>query len=188
MDPKKDLLVILAYAGLSVLFAAICVAVWATGGHHFFVKHKLRIGALMLTLAGAATTGCPVRTCYEPVYDDDDSTLDETNVMALDGYQNNEPITVDLSVDNTLVGTITNPSGQTFTFGVLDSDGVVQVAPIESIDGAIDQEVETFEITLDPGLANGFYFLVLTDTEADFVADVTPRASYELTITGSDAT
>lgn len=188
MDPKKDLLTVLAYAGLSVLFAAICVAVWATGGHHFFVKHKLRIGAIMLTLAGVATTGCVTRTCYEPVQDDDDSMADETNVMALDGYLSGDTIQVDLSVDNTLTGTITNPEGQNFAFAVMSADLLIQAAAIESIDGAIDQEVETFEITLDPGLDSGQYALHLTDADESQVTVVDPRASYIIEVLGADAT
>ncbi len=188
MDPKKDLLVVLAYAGLSILFTAICLAVWATGGHHFFVRHKLRIGALMLTLAGTATTGCVTRTCYEPVYDDDDSTQGDTNVMAIDGYNDGDTIEVDLSADNTLTGTITNPDGQAFSFAILDGEEVIQVAAIESIDGAFDQQVETFEIAIDPGLAAGTFTLVLTDTDEADVAVVDPLATYELVLTGADAT
>jgi len=188
LDPKKDLLTVLAYAGLSVLFAAICVAVWATGGHHVFVKHKLRIGALMLTLAGTATTGCPVVNCYDYSPPDDDSADDYHNLMAIDGYVNGDMIEMDLSAGNTLTGTITSPVGQVFAFGVLDSSDVVQVAAIESIDGAIDQEVEAFEIAIDPGLASGTYTLVLADVEEAHVADVEPAATYQLVITGVDMT
>jgi len=53
---------------LAVVFVAISLAVYFTGGKNkYFLSKKLKIGAMIITLT-AVTNGCriPVATCYEP--------------------------------------------------------------------------------------------------------------------------
>jgi hypothetical protein len=57
----------IAYAVVAAGFVAVSFLVWITRRHPYWVRKKLSIGALLLSLTAFATTNCyPARTCYVP--------------------------------------------------------------------------------------------------------------------------
>jgi len=95
---KKEILVPLAVVVLSIAFVGISAMVVLSRGHPWCIKKKLRIGAVLLTLTGAATTGCGGHqiSCYDPI----------VNELSVENQHYGGEITVDLSVGHTLSGKV----------------------------------------------------------------------------------
>ncbi len=60
-------------ASLWLAFAAVCAGLWLSGGRGPLTRAKLRLGGLILTIAGVSTALAVGCSCYEPmrVYDSD---------------------------------------------------------------------------------------------------------------------
>jgi len=62
---KKELILPIFILLLSFLFIIISIFVFFTKGNAWFIKKKLKIGAMMLSLTGILGCGSPRPTCYD---------------------------------------------------------------------------------------------------------------------------
>ncbi len=65
---KEDVARYMTVGTVAVAFAGVSFLVWITRRHPYWVKKKLSIGALLLSLTAVTTGGCTsVHACYAPV-------------------------------------------------------------------------------------------------------------------------
>ncbi len=154
---KKELWIALLVIGLAAAFVAVSLAVYLTRGHPWFIKKKLRVGAMLLMLTGAANTGCfGESTCYVR------ALPNEMILTTEDGQPLEGEITLDLRMDRTLRGRIWFRNADIFEFVVVDAQNhEVQREDIFAADGAFDEDSEEFEIEIRGDLASGDFRLDL---------------------------
>jgi hypothetical protein len=139
---------------LGLLFAAfglVSLAVIITGSHPYFIKKKLRLGALIISLTGAVT-GCLEPMCYDPVAPDQ-FEIDRQK-------KRDDTLTVVLPDSNLIRGKIYSPTRQYYSFGLLDnSDAYIQKDTVHAVDGAFDGNIEEFRIAINSNIEPGIYTL-----------------------------
>jgi hypothetical protein len=161
MDNKYFLPIIVA--GLTIVFVVVSIMVFVSGKNAYFIKKKLRVGALLITLTGAAA-GCGenIVTCYDPI---------PSNLFHIDRSNQTNEITINPAVADTLSGRIENRNGEKFSFAVLgQKDTVIQKDNIKAIDGAFDESLEEFRITIGKNIPSGSYNLRLYSCEKDSIS------------------
>lgn len=180
---KKELLLPLAFVALCLAFVCVCALVVVSRNHPFFIRKKLRLGALLLSLSSAAAcSGCSggnTIMCYEPAPPADDMRLDLQEEEHQDSV-----ITMDLAEDNELLGVINNCTANAYSFLVFDtSDVVVQQEDIIALDGVYDSYSEEFTVTIREDLPAGYYTLSLFAVNAEAIDDIDAwRSQYFLHI------
>jgi hypothetical protein len=148
---------------LGVLFAGFGLfsfLVILTKRHPYFVEKKLRLGALILSLSGAAI-GCTATTCYSPIM---------TNMVVIDNsITSNDTIVISKSVNDTISGKITERVGTTFSYAILDSSTrIVAKDNLHPTDGAFDENVEEFAINI-ASTPRGKYNIQFYEVQADSI-------------------
>lgn len=181
--PKKELLLPLAFVALCLAFVCVCALVVISRNHPYFIKKKLRLGALLLGLSSAAACGCgpgdDIIMCYDPAPPADDMSLDLREEVH-EGFD----ITMNLEVDTELYGVIGNCAANSYSFLLVDASGtVVQLEDIMALDGAYDDYDEDFLITIRDDLPVGDYTLSLFAMSAQEIEDIDAwRSQYFLHI------
>lgn len=181
--PKKELLIPLFFVALSLAFVVVCALVVISGSHPYFIKKKLRLGALLLSLSSAAACGGgpgdDVIMCYDPA-----PPADEMNLDLRDEVHQGFDVTMDLEQDNELHGAINNRSGEAYSFLLVnEADVVVQQEDIGALDGVYDDYDEDFVITIREDLPAGHYTLSLFAMDVEAIDDIDAwRAQYFLHI------
>ena len=166
---RRGTYVSIALIGLSAAFVLVSLAVRLSRGHPFFIRQKLKTGALILSLTAAASTpGChdPQPTCYMP-YEPPPIVpiqFDETDTSG--------EIHLDLAAQTALSGHLLL-SDDAYRFRILDQDQqVAQAGALVAVDGAFDSADEDFTLTVDAGLPAGLYTLLIhPGDDADFAPD-----------------
>jgi hypothetical protein len=157
---KNSVYVTLALVGLGVVFGVLSLLVWMSRGHPGLIRHKLGVGALLLSfaalLAGGAV-GCPEThvTCYIPLSDAEVVS----NRISLRDLGPNNILVIDLQQSAVVTGNILHVRGTTFSFSVTQGQAVLQSNDIDASDGAFDEDVEEFQITIDSNIPAGTYTL-----------------------------
>ncbi len=75
---KKEILIPLLLILLGLLFAIINVMVFFFKGNKWFVKKKLKVGAMILSLTSLLGCGSPFGTCYAPTKEQLDSARQDS--------------------------------------------------------------------------------------------------------------
>jgi len=155
------------YLCLVFLFAAfgfISLLVVLTRQHPFWLKKKLWIGGLILSLS-SLQAGCPARTCYISTPPAPEGiTVDQADVNQL-------AIQLDRAQADTLSGTVNSRHSPEFSFAVVDSQNVIlQKDNLNARDGDMDEAEEEFTITVDAGIPAGDYFLNFYACNKDSIA------------------
>jgi hypothetical protein len=179
MDNK--FLVPFAVAGLTVAFAVISFLVFISRGKNaLLLKKKLRFGALLLILTGAAI-GCKQQEpfCYSPA---------RLNQFYLQ-YPTEGGLVVNLARNDTLSGTIKERTLNEFSFAlILGTDSILQKNNIYPLDGKFDSTTEHFKIVLDGNIPTGYYDLQFYGCEKDSIqVNWGCLDSYYLQIIGRDS-
>jgi len=172
----------LNYLHIGLLFLAfglISLLVILTRQHPFWVKKKLRIGGMILTLGGALfgckPGGTGIVTCYD-VAISDNVTIEQNS-----GAEPN--IVLDRAQADTLSGTILSRQSSAFSFAVADSrDSILQKENIDARDGAFDEASEEFTISIAPGIPVGMYNLRFYRCEKDSIVNDQWWVSFSLEI------
>jgi hypothetical protein len=161
-------------------FGLISFLVIISQRHPWFVEKKLRLGALILSLSGAAI-GCTATSCYSPV-PLNMVTIDKSLLVGDTIFINNPGTTF-------ITGTILQRSGTAFSYAVLDSsDRIIFKVNILPVDGTFDESTEEFSINLDSTLPSGKYKLNFYEYTADSIENENsnqqafPLRSYPLKI------
>ena len=171
-------------AGLTAAFAIISFLVYITKGNNaYFLKKKLRIGALLLSLT-AVTTGCNdnVVTCYAPL-PGEEITLNSGSPAGSHGE-----LVLNLSKTDTVQGTIFRRYSSKYSFQLATvRDSILQRENISALDGAFDEPTESFNITLRRDLDTGYYHLKIFDAGIDSISEHTLTHGYTLQIVNPDS-
>jgi hypothetical protein len=177
---RREALVSLSLAGLSVAFAVVAALVFLTGGRPSLVRRKLKLGTAILTLT-TALAGCGETevTCYAPPL--------PPNTMEIPDYdQQLGGIPLNLAENNVLHGRISARQGETFSSCLVSTietnETVLQRGAIVAQDGAFDESTEEFEIAIRTDLATGAYRLRLYARDEDS-QDAASAAEYLLIVT-----
>ena len=153
--PRKQILVPVLVAVLSVAFVFVSFLVFVTRGNASLIRKKLKLGAVILSLTGVVLGGCREGeiTCYAPILPSDRIEFYSPGVTE-DG------IYLNLAVRYIIEGTIYERRSDAFSFDIIDeSRNEVQSGDIAAIDGAYDTETELFLIAVRRDLPVGAYTL-----------------------------
>jgi len=157
-------------------FGLISLLVILTKRHPYFVKKKLRLGALILSLTGASV-GCATVTCYSPALD---------NMFSIDQSDTQTgAFVVSRAAMDTITGKISERHGNSFSYRIIDAmDSTVLSDNISPEDGIYDEAVEEFKIGFGHSLQPGTYNLRFYRASKDSVTNVDwYERSFPLTIT-----
>ncbi|MBM4119160.1 hypothetical protein FJ251_15775 [bacterium] len=175
---RKEIALPIAAVGLAAAFLIISGLVRLTRGHPWLIRRKLRIGALLLGVNGAAA-GCDRGggvTCYEPM---------PQNRIDFDApFETPSGLVLDLAAGSVLTGEILAPTGSAFSFQLTFEETELQRGDLVPLDGAFDESSEAFSLTLDPDHLSARGMLRLYRSAA---VDLEPRLmieQYELTVLG----
>lgn len=163
---KQSIYLSAALVGLGAVFAILSVLVWLSRGHPALIRHKLRIGALLISVSAMLTAG--VTGCIA-VSGDDPPEVDAScyvlppppNRVLVDGVEYGK-LTVAVDVSPEVTGVIWNIEGTRFSFRVDDHlDNPLQVGDLQATDGAFDDDYEAFVLVLSRNLPAGEHRLSL---------------------------
>jgi len=171
---KKEFYVPLIIISLSALFIVVSFMVFISNSNQYWLKRKLKLGAIILSLSASISACQPFATCYDPA---------PADYMYLINTQNNE-IQLNISQTNEIKGIITPPLTKQYSFRITDSNYIeVQRDNIFADDGAFDEDSEEFTIKVDTSLNSGKYFLYLfTQKKEDQPDSVNAWYKYKLFI------
>jgi hypothetical protein len=155
---KKELSVLIAFIGLTVLFSVAAAALYLSKGNSkFWTAKKMKFGALLLTITAATTVpSCEgeTTTCYETARMENEIRLDQTG---------NE---IDLKSANEIKGKIEYRTAGTYSY-LLKNDSLSEIkfkGLLIPVDGTFNDSTEAFTIPVDTGLPDGNYTLSFYDT------------------------
>lgn len=155
---KKEMMIPFVLVGLAVAFGLVSAMVILSRGHPGWIKRKLKIGGMILSLT-ATLNGCgtePTMTCYVVVPINEFSLVDEQDIALP------QEITVDLTTNPVLRGRLRNREATSFVYRIVDKNQTqVQGGLLQALDGAWDEYREEFEIVLDTNLVTDTYHLQL---------------------------
>ena len=143
--------------------------------HPYFVKKKLQLGALLISLS-AAPFACNRVACYSPA---------PTNVFEVEQADDQDgEILLSRAASDTITGSIIRRVGEAFSYAILDSsEKVEQSGDISAADGAFDEPDEAFTIAVDPQVPSGRYDLRFYVGRMDSITDMSlSNWSYRLLI------
>ena len=148
-------------AGLFVVFGVICLLRLIFRKNPSFLKYKLKIGGMILTLSAIITLGgCgdySTTECYAVVYT-------HTEIVELDSI-----IYVNLSNTNRMRFRLESyPVINTLSYQLLDTDSnFIESNNIQALDGSFDRSTEEFHLYLPMSLTNNRYQLWFYKTGKD---------------------
>lgn len=176
---KKELIVPILAATVSLLFTITCLAVFFTKGKSKkWIARKMKIGGLLLSLTvvscnKGADGGDPIPICYDVI---------AYNTMVVQTNDLNQ-LEINLDTGNIITGNIFAVLGDDFSFSLNDDNETkLQSGPLSALDGAFDENEEEFEIILNQNLNSGDYLLNLYDVSVDDQDISTPKRQINLII------
>jgi hypothetical protein len=168
MELERKIIAGILICGVVVAFIVISLLVILTGRNPYFVKKKLAVGALLLSLS-AIMSGCKgpgpggVVTCYVMPLEER-VTIDEVSTGQ---------IVLDRNKTDTLHGIITDRVSCNYSIMILDSVNTVVKKETVYSDTTCDfGDMIRFTIACDNGISQGTYSLRLFNQIADSVKSV----------------
>jgi hypothetical protein len=164
---RKSFIVPIVLAGLGIAFIFISLLVLLTKGKPSFIKKKLLIGGLIISLTSAAINASAggTRTCYEPAPPPNSLYTYQLEYNAEDNL-----FVLNLTETNVLTVVIANIAGDEAYFELKDMQGnLITEGTLLPRDGEVNQSTfgsEEFEITLPDDLQEGQYNLYVFTMEA----------------------
>jgi len=159
---------------LSAALIIVSLMVFISNGNQYWLKRKLKLGALILTLTASISACQPIISCYDPA---------PTDYMYIENTPNSE-IQLVIRQGNLIKGKIMTPVVKQYSFRITDTNYIeVQRDNIFADDGTFDESTEEFTIKVDTSLNAGKYFLYLfTQKKEDQPDSVKSGYSYKLII------
>jgi hypothetical protein len=167
---KTEFSFTLPFVAFALAFAAVSFMLYLSGGKSsYWLKKKMKIGAIMLTMSAASVgyQGC-ITTCYD---------MPAQNDISIDNLANYE-IRVNLQENKYITGTIYERISTEFYFRITDTayTKTFQLEQLKADDGAMDESSEKFTIMLSDSLESGIYMLNFYDYKV--LAEDSAYASY----------
>lgn len=177
---KKEILIPLLIFVLSVAFIIISFMVFVTKGkRYYFIKQKLKLGGLILTLSAIFNTNTisaksDMVKCYKKV---------ASNYMTLSYDYNKGYIEYSISKAIPLKGSIQDVTIDEFSFRIVkkDTNEVILFDNIVSSDGKMDKYTEQFEIVLKD-IKEGEYTIQLFRFKKEKQIDSNYNRTYPLKV------
>ncbi len=168
MELERKIVAGILMCGVVAVFVVVSVLVKLTGRNPFFVKKKLAVGALLLSLS-AIMSGCKgsgpggIVSCYIPA-------LEER--VTIDGIRNGQ-IFLNRKVTDTLHCIITERLSCHYSVIIMDSlNTVVKNETVFSDTSSSLDDTIIFSIVCEKGITQGTYSLRLYNQVADSVKSV----------------
>ncbi len=168
MELERKIIAGFLMCGVVAVFVVVSVLVKLTGRNPFFVKKKLAVGALLLSLS-AIMSGCKgtgpgdIVSCY---------VLPLEERVTIDGIRNGQ-IVLNRKVTDTLHCVITDPVYSHYSVMILDSiNTVVKKETVFSDTASWVGDMIKFPVVCDNGIKQGTYSLRLFNHVADSVKSV----------------
>ena len=170
---KKEFITPIIIAALSLLFAAICLMVFISGGKSkIWIARKMKIGGILLSIS-AITTGTGCTMCYDAPGPD---------YVSFSGF-NSYWIEIELDTGNVLHGAIAKPDSDQFSFSVTDTAGIkADKNKLIPDDGQFGSATENFSLEIKPDLPKGIYCLDIFDCDTASQTSSHPIQSFSLNI------
>lgn len=149
---KKETLIPIVFVALSLLFIAICTMHYLSKGKSaYWLKRKMKIGALLLTLSYFQVNSYSQdQLCYKPI----------ENKFRLDP-KISKTGTFNLQKDNIVIGTIYRCTLNQFSFALFnEKKEMVQKGNLIPVDGVFNAYHEDFKFEIDKTLKSGRYTLL----------------------------
>jgi hypothetical protein len=157
MNSKNNIFLPIIVIGVSIAFVIISLLVFFSNGKPSFIKRKLQIGALLLTLTVSISTfGAVACWCYAPPPDEGDTgdsgdSGSDEDIFAINSeHLVNGQIIVNLNDDDTTIvdGTITNITSGKYSYRITEGNvtPIIIGEDIYALDGAFDENIEEFAI------------------------------------------
>jgi len=137
---KKELYIPLIILALTLVFGAICLMVYLSDGNAYWIKKKLKIGALLLTFTWV-TSSCdkpPIVTCYDP--------MPPKNSIRIDNHGDS----LIYSINDTMFVQILNPTYNYFSYDILNE------LEVSLKSGILQKQNDSLNY-------NNFHYLILTN-------------------------
>lgn len=172
---KKNIFIPIVIIFLSIGFIIVSFLVFISKGNSKLLRKKLKIGGLIITLTAAissTTLSCFEVSCYLP----DDEPYEYNNYLSFtedyaSDYKYDKKITVDLTSDNILDGSIKNIKSDYFSYRLCDYDFIsYQKGDIIFSDETTDSDGKinvNFQINLNKNINIGNYNLYIFDNSVD---------------------
>lgn len=165
MELERKIIAGMLICGVGGAFIVISVLVVLTGRNPYFVKQKLTVGALLLSLS-AIMSGCKgpgpggVITCYSIAVEES---------ATIDGISNGQ-IVLDRKVTDTMNCSIKFPESNNYSVIILDSvnNPVIKETVYSDTISRFGQTIN-FPIGCDKGISQGIYSLRIFNDVADSV-------------------
>ena len=172
---KRKLFAAISISLLFVVFGLISFLVILTKRHPFFVKSKLKIGALIISLSGAAA-GCFTTTCYSPVPD---------NYFQIDQYDSQiGMLLLNRAVSDTITGEIRARNNTAYSYTIRDSSySIFAKDNLKPLDGVFDKSTEEFQIVVGNQIPSGDYNLTFYSAAVDSIDNAQIVDQFSLRIT-----
>lgn len=161
-DHENKMVLGVIIGALYIAFIIIAAFAFISNRHPFFVKHKLKIGALILSLSGTVINGCNnTISCYVSVERMENITIDSN-------FVDDREISYYKSMPNAISGKIFNRECQQFYYSIYDEyDSLIEANEISILDKKIDEREEAFEIIFSDTIPIGEFKLILHHLETD---------------------
>jgi len=143
MTLRKYLVVPMLLVGLGTAFAIVCVLLALNRGSATLLRRKLRIGAMILTLQGVATTGSMASaTCYDQ------------SVVPWIEPTSSETGTIHVAAGSPVVleGIVVDAMYEEVCYALFSGDELVTWGQVEAADGTWDSDEEPVRLTISPEL------------------------------------
>jgi hypothetical protein len=169
---KKEIIIPLVVILAGIAFTALAFLVWFSRGRiPVWVKYKLRIGALILTLTATVSGGCHrVINCYVPEYSETASVRDlnsRSGKIEVESIERkNKPAVITMNNKDSLDGRMMNYFGADFSYRIVNKDGIEVIKNNLAFIKTKQGNDKKFKIGLN-GLANGNYDLFFYNTPKD---------------------
>ncbi|MFO7652996.1 MAG: hypothetical protein R6X25_04150 [Candidatus Krumholzibacteriia bacterium] len=164
--PRHLVWVPLAIIVLAVVFALVCLLVRLSRGHPWFVRRKLAVGALLLSLTWS-TSGCddrPDATCYAPQPPEMQTFEFDEQFLPAGTLQ------LDVGAGTQLTGEVVDRDFDAFAFRLLSAgEQEVTRGALIAADGAFDENTEPFVLDLGADVAPGEYKLEIYPGSPDVI-------------------
>ncbi|MBN1798431.1 MAG: hypothetical protein JW822_07630 [Spirochaetales bacterium] len=159
---KKYMIIPVILAVLGAAFAVVCFLVYISRGKYIFIRQKLKIGALILSLT-AFSCSCQsnqddIVLCYK-------ATAPTPRITFSNELNQNQELIVDPLVNRAITGTIQedDQSYPAYSFRIVDAKGTVlqkDELTVTETSGKQPREL-CFEIAIDQDIPLGAYTLRL---------------------------
>lgn len=166
----------LAVLGLTLAFVLVSWLVRLSRGHPWLIRRKLRLGALLLGLTGAAA-GCGeggTATCYLP------APVDE--IYFDSQFRGQDGLVLDLGQGSELSGDLNGRSDSAYSYQILVDGTEARRGAVVAADGAFDAVTELFRIPLTPAGLPAAGTLRVYRGAADAIADSRLICEQHLTV------